>query len=511
MVDAEKILPLTEIQKVGTVKRDVVYNEVSDVPMPSENNVTLTEEEVLAAYRAHSEFLKYKIQTNTDEICVNNGGTAYYFSSFRGNNNNSGTSPDEPFCDLEVLDSLNLKPFDVVYFERGSFWRRGFTAKVENVTYTAYGTGPKPMMYGSPVDGATYGSWEETDEPNVWVYSHKVHHELELGSIIFNNGESWAPKVVIREESDGKLFDNTTGDPFYSYKDLKRDLHFYYDYFWQTGLIYLRCESGNPAKVFNNIEFNFRKGIVCVEANGVTVDNICFKYTGAHAVSGGTLTDLTVQNCEFYFIGGSILTNGWGRNYATRFGNAVQIYGGCNGYYVRNNYMFQIYDTGITFQYSVPEGKSAQMRNVDVSGNVMDYCNWSFEYFLDGGNPTQSYIRNVNVHNNMLWYAGYGLCEERPDKTDDAHIKGWDHGNSCLGNFLIEDNLFAFAKTQLVHTNASVGNQAPKYSNNIYIQKENSNLGRSKSVKENAKFNKQAAVAAKEMLGDSTAKIIFVK
>ena len=74
----------------------------------------------------------------------------------------------------------------------------------------------------------------------------------------------------------------------------------------------------------------------------ITVDNLCLKYTGVHGVGAGTVNDLTVQNCEFGWIGGSVQGVLGSNKYETRFGNAVEIYGGCENYTVQNNYIYQI-------------------------------------------------------------------------------------------------------------------------------------------------------------------------
>ena len=110
-----------------------------------------------------------------------------------------------------------------------------------------------------------------------------------------------------------------------------------------------------------------------------------------------------------------------------------------------------------------------------------------------------------------MWYAGYGLCEQRPDKNCDAHIKAWDHANARKGDFKINNNLFALARTYLVQSNARVGEHSPTYSGNTYIQFTNSGLGRSGNIKEIVPFNDKVRDSIKSMLKDNKSKIIFVK
>ena len=67
--------------------------------------------------------------------------------------------------------------------------------------------------------------------------------------------------------------------------------------------------------------------------NGAHIDNLCLKYCGSHGVGSGTNEGLRITNCEFGWIGGSIQGESiFGRKHPTRFGNAVEIYGGCDGY-----------------------------------------------------------------------------------------------------------------------------------------------------------------------------------
>ena len=113
-------------------------------------------------------------------------------------------------------------------------------------------------------------------------------------------------------------------------------------YFWQ-----------NPAVRFDSIEFATDVKLINVDKDhgnvNIVIDNICFKYTGAHAVGAAgdnvsPVTKFTVQNCEFYWIGGSIQYRfGNGTSYDRRYGNAIEIYGACDGFTAINNYIYQLY------------------------------------------------------------------------------------------------------------------------------------------------------------------------
>ena len=87
-------------------------------------------------------------------------------------------------------------------------------------------------------------------------------------------------------------------------QDLDEDLHFYHDVSG-TKYLYLYSEE-NPGNRFESIEFNMGYNLISVKGDGVTVDNLCLKYTGVHGVGAGTVNRLTVQNCEFGWIGGKV-------------------------------------------------------------------------------------------------------------------------------------------------------------------------------------------------------------
>lgn len=482
--------------------------------MPTGNNgATLTEEEMLSQYRGYTDWRIASIRTTADGVQPTSGGTAYYFSN-SGKSTNDGLTPSTPLATLTDLENIKskLKAGDVVYFERGSVFRGSIKANVAGVSYSAYGTGNKPEIYASPVDAAKSGKWTRTGflffgNRNVYKYSQTFSSDI--GTIVFDGGKQHGIKCIVRTDADGNTYNNTTGKKFESYSDLDENLHFYHDN--ETGELYLYCEDGNPSYIFDSIEFSVKQTIGLVSADNITFDNLCFKYGGAHGIQGSTRKGLTVQNCEFQWIGGSIQMLSSIDNTPVRYGNAVEIWGGCDRYSIKNCYFNQIYDAAVTFQYSTDsETSGIKMLNVDFSNNVMEHCNYSIEYFLRGGTPETSYIQDVKFNDNLMWYAGTGFCEQRPDKNGAAHIKAWNHPNVRSGYFEINNNLMALSKVDLVQTNAAEASHSPTYSNNFYIQYTGGYLGRSRDVKDKVLFDNSVGTQIKAMLGDSKPTVIFV-
>ena len=96
---------------------------------------------------------------------VKPSGTIYYVAA-DGDDQNDGLSPKSPIRTLEKMNSLELQPSDGVMFRRGDAWRGRIYTKA-GVTYSAYGRGEKPRIYGSPYDAAKVGKWIETTTPYV--------------------------------------------------------------------------------------------------------------------------------------------------------------------------------------------------------------------------------------------------------------------------------------------------------------------------------------------------------
>ena len=338
---------------------------------------------------------------DSGNMVIPSGSKVYYVSSVNGNDNNDGTSPSKSWKSLSKLASSSIAAGSYVLLERGSLWRNeGFAAK-SGVTYTAYGTGAKPTIYGSPENGADPSKWVKTDVKNVWKYTglqseYTKGSKWDVGALIFNDGEKLGQKAV-REWKDGKYYDFISGKMFDNgYKNLDTDLQFYCDNqklgsgYIPTNALYLYSEQ-NPGERFNSIEFNINRSAINITGNNIVIDNICIKYTGSHAICSSGSNNTKVTNCEIGWIGGCI-QSGYsemvGRNYDTRFGNGIEIYGGCDGFTAENNYVYQCYDTGITVQFNISMAGDASrivnQKNITYLNNVLENNFYQIEYFLSG-------------------------------------------------------------------------------------------------------------------------------
>lgn len=404
--------------------------------------------------------------------------TLFYVSP-RGNDSNDGRSPSAPIKTLTALDQLDLPAGSEVLFERGGIWRGRINAR-SGVTYSSYGSGDKPRIYGSPLDGAKTGHWREII-PGVWRYSRKLTDDC--GGIVFD-GVKCGVKITQRFEPDGSVVDHATGKPFAKFDDLASfdDLTFFHDLGRESfhnddgGRVYLRSDE-NPAARFSEIEFLTRGNVINIRGDGVTIDDLCVMYGGSHGIGSGTVKDLTVKNCVIGWIGGSIQFYRNGR--PTRFGNGVEIYGGCERYRVDHCWIYQIYDAGATHQLSTGGDSDCEMIDVEYSDNLIEYCTYSIEYFLGAANDPKAsrFMRDIRIKGNILRNAGFGWGDQRPDKDAAAHIKGWDSRNEAE-DYLIEDNNLICSRYMMIHCGFGDEHWAPVFRSNTFLQYSGGELGR---------------------------------
>jgi hypothetical protein len=290
------------------------------------------------------------------------------------------------------------------------------------------------------------------------------------------------------------------------------------------GDLYLRCDKGNPAKVYHTIEAMPRRRMFVIGSNdNVTIDNLCLKYTGEHAIAGGgnCLRGLHVSNCEIGWIGGSIqhylgtdpnYPQG-GRGTVTRYGNGVEIYGGCDDYIVKNCYLYQIYDCAITHQVTT-NGKHFEMKNIVYRNNLIEHCVYGIEYFLDMNcGDEESFMENVDISENMIRFGGYGWGQQRHNKTTPALIKGWSFYNRAR-NQSIKNNIFDRSAYRMLHLVAKRDEYCPTLSGNTYVQHTDGMIGQW-GGNENGEpkveiFDGRAEEKIKEVFGDKSAKVYYI-
>ena len=350
-------------------------------------------------------------------------GNCYYVSN-DGSDSNNGRSPSTAIKTLEKLANMGLQPGDAVLFRRGDVWRRS-ASKLNweamlytkpGVTYSSYGSGEKPMFLGSPWNAAKEGTWTLSETRNVYVYSATFGAGT-VGTILLDGTECARFKF-------GSI----------THTQLREDLTCCQD----DGKLYLCSTAGNPSTRFQSMEI-FVGGHGIKPVDNVTIDNLCIRYVGSHGIGSGYTAGLTVTNCEVGWIGGSV--NHAGESSAVRYGNGIQIFGGCDRFTVSNCWVYQCYDAGITHQYS--STGDCIMANVTYSANLVEDCIYGFEYFLALLDGSERMMRNVLYDRNIIRRSGYGWGSQRPSPEDNLqrHIMSWGSENPSE-NFVICNNVF---------------------------------------------------------------------
>ncbi len=403
---------------------------------------------------------KWQIEqiVNAEDMPDNEGKTTYYISP-NGNDDNDGKSPETAWKTLNKLGDakvmFKLKAGDTIRFERGGEWRGNLVCRA-GINYGAYGEGPKPIINASFKNYADPALWVETDVPGIWKCQDRLDN---VGIIVYD----YSGILGNYHENVGFLqVKNVNG--FTGYKDLTKDLTFSSDL--DTKELFVCSKEGNPGERFKSIEIGTCYNVITVQEPGnVVIDNLSVRFTGAHAVAIGDKENVTVQNCTFDYLGGSILRGYKDGN--VRYGNALQVYGGCDGWYLYNNWMYQIYDTGVTHQFAGSEMGNCLMDNVKYVGNVIEYCHWSIEYYNPDNGKKKSF-HNTYIADNICRMNGYGWGSQIRQSSAILFQSAGITENTK--NFVTENNIFDRSTSRIFNCN-SAGDKELKLGNNIYVQK----------------------------------------
>ena len=255
-----------------------------------------------------AEELKQKILNSKSQIKP--FGKVYYVAN-SGNDNNDGLTPETAWATLEKVSSAfekDNKEQSFVCFKRGDVFR-GQLITASNVTYTAFGEGEKPQIWGSLENGADKDKWIKVENSqNVWRY---YTDKTDVGALFFNNCDDYAVKLcpnIINDEFDFG-YEALEDMQFVCLPDAEKAKTLNNATFRDiAGPLYFRCDKGNPGEVFSSIEFCERPYLVVIpyHSENIVIDNLAIKYGGAHGVGGGYIKGLDVRDCELAYIGGGL-------------------------------------------------------------------------------------------------------------------------------------------------------------------------------------------------------------
>ncbi len=307
----------------------------------------------------------------------------WYFSN-DGRDRYHGHSPDHPKRTIDELNSLKLEPGDTVFFRSGGMWREriipgGSGSPGSPIVFTSYGAGDKPIISRSVL--ANTGDWKSLGD-NLWINDNPAF-VADVGNLIFNDDS-----VGVKEKSLKNL--DVQGDFWFSYTNNSLTVY----------------SHGNPASVYGIIECAIGEPAIELSRaqDHLVIDGLNLKYVGRHGIvaHGDGVTNITVKNCDFKWIGGSENYEGSGM----RLGNGVEFFGGWFSDILIEKCRFEhIYDAGVTPQFP---GTGDSLVNFYVNGNIFIDIRYAFEFTWEqDGN---SYARSVHFNNNTIYNknAGFG-------------------------------------------------------------------------------------------------------
>ncbi len=479
---------------------------------------------------------------------MNTSGAIVYYVSGDGNDDNDGSESSPWHTIAKVNEVVAAKAEDtkmVFCFNRGDTFRGQLSAK-SNVTYTAYGTGAKPLITVSPENAAKSYRWQQVDD-GIYMYGIKI---MDVGSVFFNDGQSYAAKRCPDITVNGGVYSAE-----YGYEALE-DMQF----IWipeslsaATGLtnanaenikgyLYLRCDKGNPGEIFDNIELSLRQYVIALSSNSsnITVDNLAVKYGGAHGIGGSHQSDLLVQNCEVAYIGGGIQQykpSEQAENIyiPVRYGNGVEVNASCDGYTVQNCWVHDVFDAGVTHQTGTNHDVQYTFKDVTYKNNLIENCTYSVEYFAYRGATTNAdmLLDNILIDGNIMRNAGDGFGATRtlqPSMWNMAtHIMGWYRSPNLLvegSSFVISNNVFDRVIYSQPHINGPRINSSliliaaedkadlPLMKDNTYINTVGNSFayyGENLTLMTAADFKKYTASnTAAKLLGDSDGEMYYL-
>ena len=459
------------------------------IPALYEQSDVLCADAIRRGIDAVSEQMKKDILStgNTEEYYADRmTGQRWYVSEKHGDDANDGKTPQTAVKTITGLTGKMRFPVKgtSILFERGGVYR-GQTNVTPGMIYGAYGEGEKPVLTGSLKNYADPSLWEKTDVENVYVLKEKLTN---VGIICFDHG----------------LYDYGNYDALYGknriygkniskYSSLLEDLEFYCD----VDTLYVRSDGGNPGERFQSIEIgNTVRIFDGAAADGVVFDNLSMRNTGTHAIGLRSCTNITVTNCVFSWLGGSLL--GKHGETTTQYGNAIENYGNSDGFYVNNNWMYQIYDTAVTHQ-----GSDSAMENIEYSENLMEYCHWGIECWQTGENTCRQ--KNYRSRYNLLRNGGYGWGSIVTDRQELARLYSFSKVNGKNEDMLCEYTIIDRCSGFLIDVDA---NSKEKFSHNIYVQDEDKTVGGLKG--DGASACRDSAYQIKKKLGDEDCVFVLI-
>jgi len=476
-------------------------------------------------------------------------GTIYYVSN-HGSDHNNGRSPETAWATPQHALSQRLRAGDAVLLERGGSWtidpsnEWGLTSSAltipDGVTLGAYGAGEKPILRGDVGSANSAEFWELHSEQNgvkIWKATQAVFY---CPIIVFNEGESYASPVMPGMDGSGQYLSDD-GSAFDVASGLYRDLQFCclldltqdgvgvnVENAAATGELYLRCDSGNPAEVYDSIAVPQTACGLTLRTDAAITDISLRYFTCNGAVMDGYdgFHSQSVSNCEVGWCGG--LLKGYSENNAGVFepeaaGGALQV--SSTGVSVTDSYIHHCGPfaliVAIHNNAENPSSCILHFEDICIANNLIEYCGSGIhmgDYADMDLLGTKGYITNLAFENNLVMNSGMGWVRElvwRESGGSSASLSAFETNDSAIDNdgIYIRNNVFyksAFALFSLseYHLDRTTPvNALPVFSGNTYVQTANKPILQKNRSTE---VYYPSEETMKEILGDENGSLVII-
>ena len=495
---------LAIVRLISSANPDLFIRELTDVDLQYLSMADQRKEEI------------YETVTNLDSVIT---GTSYYISN-DGNDANDGLTPETAWATPYRAMTANLEYGDAVLFERGDTWyisveeNLGDTSRnhgyKDGVTVGAYGKGEKPVLRGDIERANDASFWElyyEKDGTKIWKAAEPLR---DSAVIVFNEGEVYAEEVLPWLNNMMEYI-NPDGTPFVVEDALDKDLTFCNLLLFEDGIetvcnevdhyvrgdLYLRCDEGNPAEVYDVVSIPQELVGLDLFPNGSAYDLSILYFTmmGTQGTDIGTTPEnYKFVNLEIGWCGGLIGNYVHQEMGGVSFGYKPRIGGGGIGVYqselqVLGCYIHHCGPMAMIesiHDHTPDDGNTVQHTNLLFSNNLYEYCgapfHWTDLSFMEvPGSAALS--TNMVFEDNLVMNTGYGWVYNSVLHSDGGGANSYwlsaaENGMGAANNegIHIRNNTFYLSKyalftlTDYLAGDGQQVNAQPVFSGNTYVQ-----------------------------------------
>ena len=336
---------------------------------------------------------------------LNQNMITYYVSSSEGDDNNLGLSPKEP---KKTLGQFSGRSNITVLLKCGdTFEIEDSFAAGNGCIYATYGQGSRPIL--SFYKKLTVPFEKLSEYNDVWVadllevegiYNGREDKDnCNIGQLVIDGEVNW--KRVVVSTAAYETFD------FPADIAARADGSWTVD--WLQSKLYLYSkENPNEMEIFMAPDVH---GIDIDGCKNTVLKGWTITGAGAHGCNIKNGSNVTVQSCFFYNIGGSVH-----RSAGIRYGNAVQVWDSGINISISYNYADWVFDSCYTNQGS---SQTSYCENVIFEKNIGAHSFTGIESWADSYSETP--FHNLVYRDNIL----YRMCDiTDPEQNLFADKKG---------------------------------------------------------------------------------------